>query len=64
MLKNILKLNGAQKLNTSEQKNIMAGLPVLCKRVNGNTGQVCTTDAECTGPNSPVCFNGCCNTWV
>ncbi|WP_136667719.1 hypothetical protein [Flavobacterium sp. H122] len=64
MLKNILNLEGIQELNSNEQKSITAGLIELCKRVNGNTGQTCSTDAECTGPNSPVCFNGCCNTWV
>ena len=30
MLKNILKLEGAQKLNTSEQKQISGGRPVWC----------------------------------
>jgi hypothetical protein len=66
MLKNILKLDGAQQLSKKEQKEISGGAitPGICVRKNGNTGQSCTTDSQCTGPNFPVCHWGCCNTWA
>ena len=33
MLKNILKLEGAQKLSKNEQKNIAGGAPVWCGHI-------------------------------
>jgi hypothetical protein len=70
MLKNILKLEGAQKLSKNEQKEINGGnilpigIPTRCRRGNGNDGQSCSVDSPCTGPGNPECFNGCCNIWV
>jgi hypothetical protein len=45
MLKNILKLEGAQKLTKNEQKSIIGG--GSCERIN------CRTDFEC---RSGICF--------
>jgi hypothetical protein len=55
MLKNILKLEGAQKLNKNEQKEINGGLRPGCR-----------SDKEC--PIPPVgaiylCVNGVCQLW-
>lgn len=63
MLKNILKLKGAQKLTKNEQKSISGGRPLVCNYM-GDTGQVCTTHSDCAGDGNPVCYRGCCNTLV
>lgn len=64
MIKNVLKLEDAQKLTNNEQKSINGGLIYACKTGSGYTGQSCSNDSDCIGPNSPFCFKGCCNTWV
>ena len=43
MLKNILKLEGAQKLTKNEQKSINGGAVAYCQRSQ------CDTDAACSG---------------
>lgn len=60
-----MKLKGARVLSKTEQQSIHGGLiPDKCDQNNGNTGQSCNTHSDCTGPGSPVCHRGCCNTWV
>lgn len=52
MLKNILKLNGAQEMSKSEQKEVNGG---MLTRV-GKGGAVCTgnnTGAHCGPPHCP-----------
>ena len=59
MLKNILNLEGAQKLTNNEQKEINGGLKHTCK----GGGMWCSVDADCL-PELPgvtvVCFQQCC----
>ena len=56
MLKNILKLDGAQQLSKKDQKSINGGLVHNCSR--GTTWCGVTGGALCAA-NSP-CVNGCC----
>ncbi|CAM2826689.1 hypothetical protein SAMN05444355_11176 [Flavobacterium frigoris] len=50
MLKNILKLNGAQKLSKSEQKSINGGkAPVCCLDWNPLTRVCSRWDQSCLG---------------
>jgi hypothetical protein len=58
MLKNILKLEGTQKLTKAEQKSIDGGLfgaggcysPEVCGPAGG---------VPCKNPNSSACYKGC-----
>ena len=47
MLRNILKLNGAQKLSKNEQKNISGGLRIYksCQ----DASAICPMGTECVG---------------
>jgi hypothetical protein len=47
MLKNILNLEGAQKLTKNEQKSINGGAPVYCQRSQCDTNQACSSGAYC-----------------
>lgn len=50
MLKNILKLNGAQQLSKNEQKEVNGGITVACAQAQAN---------GCTPPIAPgVCNPG------
>jgi hypothetical protein len=66
MKKQILNLGKA--LSKADQKEINGGgiPPGWCRRTNGNTGQSCNNHSDCTvnAALSPVCHQGCCNTWV
>jgi len=66
-------LNIGKTLTKTEQKLIEGGdTNVLCKfcRGFGETGQICQQHSDCDGYGSgdgftePVCFRGCCNTYV
>ena len=68
MLKNILKLDGAQKLSNNEQKNINGGAPKPLKIdycVDGNAGS-CPLKTNPDGSlMSPICeYRGYNNTYV
>ncbi|WP_185965996.1 hypothetical protein [Flavobacterium sp. ZT3R18] len=50
MLKNILKLEGAQKLTKKEQKSISGGyVPICCLRWNPRTRVCSLWDDACLG---------------
>jgi hypothetical protein len=50
MLKNILKLEGAQKLTKKEQKSISGGVwPICCLIWNNRTGVCSLWDDACLG---------------
>ncbi|MFV8347628.1 hypothetical protein [Flavobacterium sp. ZB4P13] len=57
MLKNILNLEGAQKLTKNEQKSINGGVPkLICSSpdICGSAGGV-----PCNNPNDSQCYKGC-----
>ncbi len=57
MLKNILKLEGAQKLNKNVQKSISGGGPknsCYSPDICGSAGGV-----ACNNPNDSLCYKGC-----
>jgi len=62
-MKKLANLKGVKALSKTQQKSISGGKGGPCNGP-GETGQSCTNTSQCIGPGDPVCFNGCCNTWV
>ncbi len=61
MLKNILKLNGAQELSENEQKKVNGGLPMACSQIfaNGCDRQISQTTCN-QGGGSYLKLCKCC----
>jgi hypothetical protein len=55
MLKNILKLKGAQQLSKNDQKSIVGGIPrCYLPDICGAAGGV-----PCNNPKASYCYKGC-----
>ncbi|WP_340063440.1 hypothetical protein [Ascidiimonas aurantiaca] len=62
MIRKILKINGAVVLTKKQRAKIHGGSSE-CPTEPGYTGELCSTDEECTPilPGAPVfCDRGCC----